>query len=295
MPVTSAPTEVRVTGSDAALFSVLLVVDSLHFVFARALLPNFDPVISATLMLWIATIQFGLYGLWRGDIHWVSLRTHLWFFATIGVLVGLSTALGFSAVAYIDAGTASMLSKTSTLFSIVIGVIWLRERLEPIQYFGAALALLGVVLITFQPGELLRWGAALILLSTVMYALHAAIVKRYGSNMGFTDFFFFRLLFTSLALSGLALTRTWQPIPQASAWVVLFLAGTVDVVISRSLYYLALRRLPMSIHAIVLTLSPVLTVVWSILLFGTFPNPLQFLGGIVVVIGVALAAMPRQR
>jgi drug/metabolite transporter (DMT)-like permease len=297
MQATAAPAHLRATTNDITLFSILLVVDSLHFVFARALLPHFNPVLSATLVLWIATLQIGIFGTWRGQIHWSSMRTHFWFYTSIGVLVGASTALGYSAVAFIDPGTASMLSKTSTLFSILIGIVWLGERLRPRQWLGTGLALVGVVLITFQPGDLLRWGAGMVLLATVMYALHAAIVKRYGNSMGFIDFFFFRLLFTSLALTlpALIVNHTWQPIPPASAWGILFLAGTVDVVISRSLYYLALRRLPMSLHAIVLTLSPVLTVGWAMLLFATFPKPLQLVGGIIVVIGVGLATVTRRR
>lgn len=293
MPAIPARALPRANSTSAGLFALLLVVDSLHFVFARALLPYFDPVVSATLVLWVATFQIGLYGWWRGELHWSSLRTHFWFYAVIGFLVGASTALGYSAVAFIDAGTASMLSKTSTLLSIIIGMIWLRERLQPIQLVGAALALVGVVLITFQPGDLLRWGAAIVLLSTVMYALHAAIVKRHGEEMAFIDFFFFRVLFTSLTLLVIALTRPWVLATAPVAWLILVVAGTVDVVISRSLYYLALRRLPMSLHAIILTLSPVLTVVWSMLLFGVVPQPLQFIGGLVVVVGVGLAAFRR--
>src|SRR5690606_10453980 len=121
-----------------------------------------------------------------------------WFYLSIGFLVGASTAMSYSAVAYLDTGTASMLAKTSTLFSIGIGLWWLHERLHRIQFLGAALALIGVILITFQPGDIFRWGALLILASSLMYAYHAALVKRYGNDMGFIDFFFYRLLFTTL-------------------------------------------------------------------------------------------------
>ena len=50
------------------------------------------------------------------------------------------------------------------------------------------------------------------------------------------------------------------------------MAGTVDVVISRVLYYLALRRLRMSIHTVILTLSPVITILWSLALFDVLPT-----------------------
>jgi O-acetylserine/cysteine efflux transporter len=275
---------------DGALFTVLLIVDSLHLVFARAFVPYFEPVISATLVLGVGTIIVGVYGVVRGELHLASLRQHFWFYASVGFLVGSSTAMSYTAVALIDTGTASMLAKTSTLFSIAIGLWWLRERLHLIQIVGGALALVGVVLLTFQPGDIFRWGALLILGSSLMYAYHAALVKRHGGKMGFVDFFFFRLLFTTLTLSAIALTRPYTVAAPPSIWLLIVVAGTVDIVISRTLYYLALRRLPMSLHAIVLTVSPVVTLGWAYWFFDTFPNPLQLVGGATVIIGVALAA-----
>jgi drug/metabolite transporter (DMT)-like permease len=283
----------RLSSTDGALFAVLLIVDSLHLVFARAFLPYFEPVISATLVLLTGTVLVGIYGLWRRELHFSSLRQHGWFYLSIGFLVGASTAMSYSAVAYIDTGTASMLAKTSTLFSIVIGIWWLHERLQPVQIGGAILALLGVALITFQPGDLFRWGALLILASSLMYAYHAALVKRYGNQMGFIDFFFFRLLFTTLTLGTIALFRPWTINAPTSIWLLVLVAGSVDIVVSRSLYYVALRRLPMSLHAIILTLSPVVTLAWAFLLFDTFPAPMQLLGGAIVIVGVALAAYYR--
>lgn len=280
----------RISGVDGALFAVLLLVDSLHLVFARAFVPYFEPAISATLVLGVGTLMVGIYGLWRGEIHFSSLREHFWFYLSVGVLVGGSTAMSYSAVSLIDTGTASMLAKTSTLFSIVIGLWWLHEKLHRIQIFGGLLALVGVILITFQPGDIFRWGALLILGSSLMYAYHAALVKRYGGQMGFIDFFFYRLLFTTLTLAAITLTRPWTVNAPPTIWLLIVVAGTVDIVISRTLYYLALRRLPMSLHAIILTISPVVTLGWAYLFFDTFPNPLQLVGGATVIVGVALAA-----
>lgn len=297
MQIAESAAPARNATTVAALFATLLLVDSLHFVWARALLPYFDPVVSATGVLVVATLQVGVYGWWRGQLTWASLRRHVWFFAVIGFLVGASTALGYAAMTYVDPGTASMLSKTSTLFTILVGIIWLHDRLNWVQLGGAALSLVGVLIITFQPGDLLRLGSLMVLAGTVLYALHTAVVKRYGDDMDFVEFFFGRLLFTSLALAVFAATRPLETLATAgvTGWLILIVAGTVDVVISRSLFYLALRRLSMSLHAIVLTLSPVATVLWSLLLFDVFPGPRQLLGGFIVIAGVGLAAYFRSR
>ncbi|GAG01495.1 unnamed protein product, partial [marine sediment metagenome] len=73
----------------------------------------------------------------------------------------------------------------------------------------------------------------------------------------------------------------------------LALVGTVDVVISRALYYATLHRLKMSIHSVVLTLSPVATVLWSLLVFDTLPTPRQLLGGVAVILGTLIVVTQR--
>lgn len=290
MPPAAFPVTPSLRGANGAIFAILLFVDSLHFVWARALLPVLDPLLSSTLVLGIATVQIGIYGLWRRQISLTALRRHFWFLTAVGFLVGASTALSYSAIAYIDTGTAAMLGKSTTLFTIALGILWLREHLRPIQIIGALLALAGAVILTFQPGDLLRLGSIMILISSLMYALHAALVKRHGDQLGFMDFFFYRLLFTTLTLGIIALTRPIHFPTDAGAYLLILVAGTTDVVISRTLYYLSLRRFPMSLHAIVLTLSPVITVGWSYFLFDTWPSGQQLSGGLAVILGVTLAA-----
>jgi drug/metabolite transporter (DMT)-like permease len=61
------------------------------------------------------------------------------------------------------------------------------------------------------------------------------------------------------------------------------------------LFYLALRRFQMSFHTIVLTLSPVITVIWSFFLFDLKPSFQSFIGGAAVMAGVALVTLNRSR
>ncbi len=280
-----------ITNRGAALIIVLLLVDSLHFVFARLLLPYISPGVSAMYVLSVGTLEVGLFALIQRRLHLHVLKKHLWFFLGIGFLVATSTNINYEAVAFIDPGTAYLLSEMTILFGLGLGLFWLRDKLTLTQLGGALVALVGVVIITFQPGDYLRIGSVLVLSSALMYALHAAIAKRYGGQIEFLDFFFFRLLCTSGFLLLFAVGRRALVWPSASTWAMLALVGTVDVVVSRTLYYVALRRLRMSIHSIVLTLSPVATICWSLLLFDVSPAPQQLLGGVAVILGVLVVTI----
>jgi drug/metabolite transporter (DMT)-like permease len=278
------------------MFAILMVVDSMHYIFARLLLPHAEPAWSAFFVLAAGTLEVGVYGFATGRISLRAFRPHARFYVAIGFLVAASTVLSYESMAYLDPGTAALLGKTTTLFTVGFGLVWLHERLSQRQMAGAGVALAGVFLFAFQPGDFFRLGALLVLGSSLFYALHTALVKRSGEGIGFMDFFFFRLLSTSAFLLLMALGMdalrdkpfAW---PGATGWLLLAVTGTVDVVVSRTLYYLTLRSLPMSVHAIILTLSPVVSVAVALVLFGTFPTFLQLAGGLLILGGVLLVSL----
>lgn len=276
------------------IVTVLLFVDSLHFVFARLLLPQISPAISAFYVLLIGTVQVGIYGLWTRQLKFAFLRKHGFFFAIIGFLVAASTNINYEAVAYVDAGTASMLAQSATIFGIGLGIIWLGEKLNMKQTIGALIAIIGVVIVSFQTGDYFRIGAILLLIAAFLYSLHGALTKRFSERIDFINFFFFRLVFTTLFLLLFSSLRGAVELPTSTAWAYLFLVGTVDISISRTVYYLSLRRLSLSLHTLILTVSPVVAIIWALALFNTFPSMQQLLGGITVIIGVFIASINKK-
>jgi drug/metabolite transporter (DMT)-like permease len=281
----------------AAMLVALLGVDSLHFIWARLLHPIISPSISPFYVLAIATVEVGVYGLVTRQLNWKTLRDNAWFFLAIGFLIGISTNINYEAIGLLnDPGVASLLAQTGTVWGLALSLVWLKDRMLPIQGLGAALSISGLVVINFQAGEYIQLGSLLILISTFSYAMHAAVTKKYGGEIDFINFFFYRILFTTLTLSLFSMVRGGLVTPPSGkAWLFLILAGTTDVVISRTLYYLALRRMRMSMHTLFLTLSPAVTVAWSLLLFGLYPSPRQLLGGAIILGGVLLVNLGRRK
>jgi O-acetylserine/cysteine efflux transporter len=269
----------------------LLLVDSLYYIFARLLLPLLPPAAGAMYMMVVGTVQVAL--LMGGRVDWRVLWRHRWLFLTVGLLVGVNTNMGFVAVRYIDPGTASLLSRTSIVFGVALGVAWLGERLRRLEVVGAVIAVAGVAVISFQPGDYLRWGSLLVVASTALYALHSAVVKRFAGEIPFGEFMFFRVAAVAAVLVVLAVAQGAVVWPTAEAWSWVALAAAVNVVLSRGLYYLALRRLDMSFLAIVLTLTPVVTWLWSVLTFGGQPTATEIGGGLATLTGVLLVTASR--
>jgi drug/metabolite transporter (DMT)-like permease len=277
------------------LIIILLLVDSLHFVFARLLLPHIAPATSVLFVLGIATSEMLIYGLATKQLNFRLTKQEIAFFSVIGLLIAVSTNINYEAVAFIDPGTASLLAQTSVVFGLGFGIFWLKDRLSPQQLVGAGIAIFGVFVIEYQGGDYLRIGSLMVIGSSFLYSLHAAITKRFGQNMDFVSFFFYRLAFTTAFLVVYALGRGLLVWPSQTAWPLLILVGTTDVVFSRALYYLALRRLTMSMHTLIFTLSPVVAILWAWGLFGTLPGLQQLMGGAAVLAGITLISLAQHR
>jgi len=65
-------------------------------------------------------------------------------------------------------------------------------------------------------------------------------------------------------------------------------------VVSRGLYYATLRRMPVSLFSLLLTLSPVVAIFWSLVLFGIQPSAAQMAGGAAVLAGVVVVITSRR-
>jgi drug/metabolite transporter (DMT)-like permease len=273
--------------------SSLLLIDSLHFVFARLLVPYLPPTTAAMYVLLVATSEMVVVSILWSPVRLVVFRRYIWFFLSIGFLAATSTVINYAAVAFVDPGTASLLAKTSILFGVVLGLIWLRERLLTLEWIGGAVAIVGVFIITFQPGDYFRLGSVMVLGSALMYALHAALVKRRVADLNIAEFFLFRLACTAGFLFLFTLGQGTLVWPSGPAWMILLMNGTVGAMVGRALYYLALRRLKLTVHSIVLTLSPVVTIGWTVLLFGIVPTAQQLIGGVAVIGGVLMVTVGR--
>ena len=278
-----------------ALIFILLLISSLHFVFARLFAGVIPPATSAFFVLFSATIEYGIYMAIRRKFRWHIFTENAAFFLIIGALVGGSTILNYAAVEFIDAGTASLLSRTSIVFGILFGVVWLKERFTKIEWLGAILCTAGAFTISFQVGNYLRLGSLFVVGGALCYALHAAVVKRDGNDLDFDNFFFFRIAATSLFIFLFSIPMGGIEIPVRESWMILFIAGAVDVVISRVLYYWALRRMRLGFHTVILTASPVLTIIISLLFFDETPTTRALIGGAIVMVGIVVISLQSLR
>jgi drug/metabolite transporter (DMT)-like permease len=221
-------------------------------------------------------------------------------------LIGLTGMLGISVyhVALnfgemtVQAGAASLLISAAPIFTALLSVAFLRERLSGLGWGGILLALAGVSLIALSGGKGLQFtpGALLILLSATVAAIYSILSKKILRRHAALEFTCYTIWAGTLPML-FFLPGLIRQVPGAapSATLAVVYLGIFPAAAAYVLWNYALARMPLSLLASFLYLSPVLASLIAWVWLGEVPAMLTVLGGAIAIVGVILVQTMGQR
>jgi len=265
---------------------------SLSGVFVRWL-PGIDPWsfnafrglgLALSMGLWIA-LRYG-----RGSLAMVrrsppgALLLSAGFFSLGSSLYIFS--LGQGSVAAI-----SCLTATSGLFAALIARLWLGERTPPIYYLAMLMALLGVAVIALGEGQSQPTGIVGVLSGLAVaacFATQSVALRRYRAfDMEPALLLGGLLTFVAISASGIVTVPPWQHV------AVLLVMGLVQLAIPLLFYMHGARSVATS-HMVLITMADaVLNPLWVWLVHGEEPVQAVYIGGALVLCGIALTTLRR--
>jgi len=197
----------------------------------------------------------------------------------------------------VESGPASVLIASVPVFTAILAVIFLRERLGTLGWIGTGLSFFGVVLIsTGEAGTFaLEPGTLPILLAAISEAMFFVFQKPYLDKYGSLRFTTYAIwggtLFMLIFAPGLATAAADAPL--AATISVVYLGIFPTVVAYLALAY-AFARMPASNAVSFLYLVPALAFLIAWLWLGEVPTFLSSVGGVVVLAGVIIVNARRQ-
>jgi drug/metabolite transporter (DMT)-like permease len=198
----------------------------------------------------------------------------------------------------VSAGSASILIATAPVFTALLAVAFLGERLRALGWFGMGVSFLGSAMISLGEGEGLRLdpSAALILLAALSTSIYFVLQKPYLEKYGALAFTTYAIwagtLLTLVYLPGLLSEVQTAPLGTTLAMVYL---GVFPTAIAYATYAYAFSRIPAARAASFLYVIPVMAYVIAWLWLGEIPTLLSVVGGVVTLAGVLLVNIRRRR
>lgn len=224
----------------------------------------------------------------------------------LGGLLGITLYFSLENVA-VDLATASdaaLVVASYPAIAMVVEAIVYRGRLSARRLIGVALAIVGVNAVLgnallasggqgWDAPRLL--GDAVLLATGVVWAFYSLAMRRVVARYPLPTVVFWQtafgaLFFVPVALAEQAAIGGGRLVPSGGvALLTVAHLGVLCSVVAFLLYARGLRGLDASSAVSVMNLVPVFGVLFAVLLLGEPLGPLQVLGGLVVVAGVALS------
>ncbi len=215
----------------------------------------------------------------------------------LGSLVGLLGAGGqlllFQALRQGPAYIVFPLISLFPILTIALSMLLLKEKASRKHWIGIIVALVAILLLSYQPaGATQSTGSTWLLLSIIVFILWGlqAYVMKFSNNSMKAESIFFYMMITGVMLIPVALMMTDFSTKINWGFKGPYLASMIHVlnaVGALTLVY-ALRYGKAIIVVPMTGLSPLITIVISLVLYGIFPNPVLIAGMVLAMIGIFL-------
>ena len=188
---------------------------------------------------------------------------------------------------------STLFANTAPIWVTIAAALFLNERIRLGFAIGLAVALSGAALLmglSVSESQDHLAGDLLGLLTGVFYACYLITLKRLRGRYSTATVMVWSALPALLPLGLLAAASGERFFPVTLAgWGVLLLLALVVHAGGQSLIGYAFAHLPASFSAVALLLQPLLAALWGWLIVHESLGPLQAAGGMIVLIGIALA------
>lgn len=288
------PFRAKLTASIYALLSISFW--GVSFVSAKAVLGKLDPYSLFVLRFGIGALFLLLILLLNRYTLRISIRyiPHLVVLGILGVFV--HQVLQATALLTINASSAGWLISFSPIFTVILSVLFLHEKMDGKKAVGMVVAITGVFLVTTtRSGHsfefALNIGFILMILSTLNWAVYSILLKRLQIPYpALLVTFYMSLIGFMLTLPFIIRNKGWESLPllTQTEWAhLLFLAIFVSGIgywyWGKALEVLDASRVSMFIY-----LEPLVTLMAAIFLLHEKFILISAIGGIIIIIGVAI-------
>lgn len=275
-------------------FAALVTLSALwgaSFLLIRIGVPDFGPVALVGVRLAIASVLVLAYTRASGQSLPRLQDWRRWL-----VVGAVNTALPFVlfsvAELRVTASLGSILNATTPFFAAILGTVWLGQRLAPGRVVGLIIGLTGVVLVV-------GWDVGLESLDDYLaavaglgggasYAVGTLLVRRLFPHAGSTTLAAGQQTAAACLMIPLGAAAWPSTMPTVGAWLAVIGLGVATTAIAYLIFFWLLARAGALAALSVTFIIPVFGIGWGALFLNEAFGPMQVVGLVTILAGVAL-------
>lgn len=243
-------------------------------------------------LLWVGTgLVLAIILATIKKLRWFRTIKKYWKF---GILSGATMAVGsimmFYAVDSIGPTLSSFLIRFVLVFAVILGIIFLKERLTFIEVIGMLIAVVGAFIISFSgAGGIVQLSSLLVMISSFLFAINSLLTKIYVKRIEPLELIIVKDVFAIFIIFLYSIfTSTLQPVSFKILGLTALASGITSII--GFLFFLrALQLMNLTKVMIIRSLDPFLVIVYSYIFFGwIIPTKVQVFGGLMIMLGVSV-------
>jgi drug/metabolite transporter (DMT)-like permease len=277
--------------SDLLLLILLAAIWGSSFIFMRATVEDFGPIVLIAIRVGVATLC--LLGFLFVKSRWQEFLKHWKILFFIGLI---NSALPFSFLAYaslsLNAGLLSIINAITPIFTALIAHLWLKDKMSKLQSLGMIIGLLGI---TFLVWDKISWNAvswlpiAAGIMTTVSYGISANCTKKYLNDVSTMTATAGSLFFATLFMLFLSLffLPDFTAIPSLS-WAYAIILGVICTAVAYLLFFRLIQNIGPSKATSVTFIIPIFSFAWAYLLLDEVVTARMWVATVIILLGTAL-------
>lgn len=279
------------TGKHRLLALALSIVFGMGWVFGKAALDHFPPILLAAFRFGVAAlVMFPFY-------KWPKIRfEYLILLSTLAITIPYS--LSNYGLSRLDVSVAVLLVQLETPILIAMSLIFLREVPGRLVIVGVATSFLGVLLVAGKPAASGNFDVVVMtLISIVVWVAGQLMIRKLGLASSFGLLGALSLLAAPqlLVLSALFELGQVRSIHTAvlASWVQVIYLGVIMTAGGIGIWYFLISRYEINLVAPFLLLVPAVSIFGGIFFLEEVPSASTIFGGILIMFGVVITMVNR--
>jgi O-acetylserine/cysteine efflux transporter len=269
----------------------LSIVFGIGWVFGKAALNHFPPILLATFRFGVAAlVMFPFY-------KWPQIKFEYLILLSV-LAITIPYSLSNYGLSQLDVSVTVLLTQLETPILIAMSLIFLREVPGRLVIVGVAISFVGVLLVVGKPVASGNFDVVIMtLISIVVWVAGQLMVRKLGVASSFGLLGALSLLATPqlLVLSTLLELEEIRSILTASlaSWVQVIYLGVIMTAGGIGIWYFLISRYEINLVAPFLLLVPAVSIFGGIFFLGEVPSAGTIFGGILIMFGVVVTTVNR--
>lgn len=196
-------------------------------------------------------------------------------------------SLMFAAAAFIPLSDATAISFLNPVFGMMLAIPLLGERVGPVRWSAAGIALVGAVILTRPGNGAIEFGAVLALGSAILLGTELIVIKLLAGREGPMQILLVNNVI-GLIIATVAVLFVWQA-PNAQQWAALAGIGFL-MAAAQACFVNAMARADASFVAPFFYAALVFAALYDAAVFSVIPDAVSLLGAAIILTGAGLLA-----